>query len=268
MVAFAANSIFCRFALEKSLIDALSFSSIRITSGAVVLWIIFIFSARQSKPPFKSSLKMASMLVLYAVSFSLAYLSLSTGTGALILFGAVQTSMIISGFIAGERLSLKQWTGLFMAVTGLICLVFPGITAPSVSGALLMGLAGMAWGLYSLMGKKAGNPVAATAFNFIYAVPMVLLIQLLIHSPIHISLKGFIFAALSGSIASGAGYVIWYAALKHLSASRAAIIQLTVPVIAAVGGLIFLSENPSLRLILSGMIILSGVALAMVQKKQ
>ncbi|THB78919.1 MAG: DMT family transporter [Desulfobacteraceae bacterium] len=271
MTAFAANSIFCRLALKQEAIDALSFTTLRISSGAAALGIFLFFSATRKKEPAALTVKMASMLVTYALTFSLAYLSLPAGTGALILFGAVQTTMITAGVLGGERLSPVQWIGFLMAILGFIGLALPGLGAPPLQGALLMALAGMAWGFYSLMGKKVQHPSGATALNFIYAVPLVCLFQAgslgMTSSAIHITPPGVLFAILSGTLASGAGYVTWYAALKSLSASKAAIVQLTVPVIAATGGLLFLGEPLSWRLVVCGMIILTGVGMAITSRQ-
>ncbi|MBT4875858.1 MAG: DMT family transporter [Desulfobacula sp.] len=268
LTAFAANSILCRFALGGKLIDAASFTSIRICSGALFLGIIYLLTKQNKNHiSYKNKWMMPVMLSIYAFFFSYAYLSLSTGTGALILFGAVQTTMIISGWISGERMNFIQFTGLFLAVTGLVYLVFPGISSPSPLGAFLMGVAGIAWGVYSLLGRQAGNPVITSAFNFIYSIPMVLTAAFLISSPVLITSKGVLAAAISGTLASGAGYVIWYTALKGLTSTRAAIVQLTVPVIAAIGGIILLSEAFSARLFIASIIILSGVGLALSKKK-
>ncbi|MBU1696833.1 MAG: DMT family transporter [Proteobacteria bacterium] len=268
LVAFAANSILCRFALGGELIDAASFTSIRICSGAVFLGIIYLFTKRDTKHiSYKNQWLMPVMLTMYALFFSYAYISLSTGTGALILFGAVQATMIISGWISGERMNFIQFTGLFLAIAGLVYLVFPGLSAPSPLGAVLMAIAGIAWGIYSLLGRQAKDPVITTAMNFIYSIPIVLIAGFLISSPVLITSRGVFAAVISGTFASGAGYVIWYAALKGLSSTRAAIVQLTVPMIAAIGGIVLLSEAFSARLFIASIIILSGVGLALGKKK-
>ncbi len=268
MVAFAANSIFCRYALGGNLIDASSFTIIRIGSGALLLAIIAFISKKGFKNPNPGRNKwvMPVMLTIYALFFSYAYISLSAGTGALILFGAVQATMIISGWLSGERMNTIQFTGLFMAVSGLVYLVLPGLKSPSPFGAFLMTIAGIAWGIYSLLGKTSKDPVATTSYNFIYSTPIVLMAGIIIFKPIEISFNGAVAAILSGTIASGTGYVIWYTALKGLTSMRAAIVQLTVPVIAAIAGLIFLSETLSLRLIIASTIILLGVGMALSQK--
>jgi len=267
MIAFAANSIFCRFALQGTRIDAASFTSIRICSGALVLGILLLFGKqKQVKNKGRQKYLMPIMLTVYAIFFSYAYLKLSTGTGALILFGAVQATMIIFGWFSGERMELLQFAGLALAILGLVYLVSPGLSAPSPLGASLMTIAGIAWGWYSLLGQKVKNPVTSTAFNFMYSVPIVLAADFFISTPLLITTKGVAAAVMSGTLASGAGYVIWYAALKKLNSTRAAIVQLTVPVIAAMGGMALLSEPFSTRLFIASVIILSGVGLAMGKK--
>ncbi len=271
MTAFAANSIFCRFALGECGMDAGTFTLIRLTSGAVVLGIMagrnaLTLPAMDGHTPWVMPL----MLALYALFFSYAYVDLSAGTGALILFGAVQITMIIAGVMTGERPGPVRIIGMVLALSGLVYLVLPGLSAPSPLGACLMTLAGISWGIYSLLGRQTQNPVATTAFNFIWAVPLVL-------APIFF-LSGFslpemggigVWAAfLSGTLASACGYVIWYAALKGLSPIRAASIQLTVPVIATAGGIFFLSETLSLRVFIASATILSGVGLALFPPKK
>jgi drug/metabolite transporter (DMT)-like permease len=272
MTAFAANSIFCRFALGQGGMDAGTFTLIRLVSGAIVLGII---SGKHAfRPPVTDIGKpwaMPLMLALYALFFSYAYVNLSTGTGALILFGAVQTTMITAGVLAGERPGLIRILGMATALMGLIYLVFPGLSAPSPLGAFLMTLAGISWGIYSLLGKQVLNPVAATAFNFIWAVPLVIAPIFLLSGftlPTKLDGSGFWAAILSGTLASGIGYVVWYAAIKGLSPGRAASVQLTVPVIAAAGGILFLAEPVSLRLFIASAIILSGVGVALVPQKK
>jgi drug/metabolite transporter (DMT)-like permease len=202
------------------------------------------------------------MLFLYAVTFSFAYISLSAGTGALILFGAVQITMILSGLIAGERPRLLEWLGLLAALGGLVYLVLPGLSAPSPLGSALMALAGIAWGVYSLRGRGIDDPVANTTGNFVRAAPLALIVSLIALSNYSLSPKGALLAVLSGALASGLGYVIWYAALRDLTATRAATVQLAVPVIAAIGGIFFLAEAVTLRLTFASIAILGGVGLA------
>ena len=198
--------------------------------------------------------------------FSFAYLSLSAGTGALILFGAVQLTMFIVAMRGGEQFSLRSWAGLTLAIFGLVYLVSPGVTAPDPFGAVLMAIAGIAWGFYSLLGRKAADPVEATAYNFIYSVPLVIITSLVFMGDLHGSPNGVVLAAASGAIASGLGYVIWYAALRGLTATRAATVQLSVPVIAAFGGVILISEQLTVRLLLASIATLGGVALVLAQR--
>jgi drug/metabolite transporter (DMT)-like permease len=225
-----------------------------------------VFQTRAA--PLKKKCLMPMMLTTYALFFSYAYITLGAGTGALILFGAVQATMIFSGWLSGERMTILQFAGFFLAVSGLVYLVFPGLSAPSPYGACLMALAGIAWGIYSLLGRQSADPVSTTAFNFIYSIPIVLAARLVVSFPIFFTVKGVAAAVVSGTLASGAGYVIWYAALNRLSSTRAAIVQLIVPVLAALGGLVFLSETFSLRLMTASAITLSGVGMALTRPRQ
>ena len=259
LVAFAANSVICRLALGSEAIDAASFSTIRLLSGALALALIVRISKRGAERKSRGSWASAAMLFLYAVTFSFAYINLSAGTGALILFGAVQATMIVAGLRQGERFGWQEWCGLITSIGGLIYLVLPGLAAPSLSGAALMATAGIAWGVYSLRGRGVVDPVAVTGDNFLRSVPMVLLISLAAVPYMSVSLKGALLAVLSGAVTSGMGYVVWYAALRNLTATRAAIAQLLVPVIAALGGVIFLSEQIGLRLFVSSCMIIGGV---------
>lgn len=267
LIAFAGNSVFCRLALAGPIIDPASYTAVRLISGAVTLWTIAAFRRKESFGKSGGSWISASMLFLYAVTFSFAYISLSAGTGALILFAAVQITMIAVGLYAGERPELLEWLGLFIAISGLIYLVSPGITAPSILGSLLMAIAGIAWGVYSLRGRGASDPVGATTDNFLRTVPLAVGVVLLWLPTLTITPMGFLWAALSGSITSGVGYVLWYAALPRLTATRAATVQLAVPVLAALAGLVVLSEAISLRLVVSAVVILGGVALAISRPK-
>ncbi len=266
MIAFAGNSIICRLALGNELIDPASFSTIRLMSGATALYII-IRMRGNSNQRHPGSWISAAMLFLYAVAFSFAYVSLNAGIGALILFGSVQITMISVGIATGERPHILNWSGLFVALAGLIYLVLPGLEAPSFLGALLMTTAGLSWGIYSLRGMAIGNPTAVTADNFLRSAPMAILASLCFIINLNISLKGFFLAFISGALTSGVGYVIWYAALNHLSATRAATVQLLVPVIAAIGGVLLLSEQISFRLLFAGILIIGGVGLTLVNKE-
>ncbi|MEM9081375.1 MAG: DMT family transporter [Verrucomicrobiota bacterium] len=261
LVAFAGNSILCRLALGHNTIDPASFSTIRVVSGAVTLTIIACFSGSKTACK-EGSWTSALALFLYAIPFSFAYTTLATGTGALILFGSVQATMITSALISGTRPHPWQWSGLGIAITGLIYLMLPGLTAPPLGAAALMALAGLSWGIYTLQGRGTKNPLAQTAGNFLRTLPMTLIASILAWPIIHLSPQGIILAITSGALASGCGYAIWYSALKNLTTIRAAVAQLLVPILAAVGGLLFLEETLTIRLLISTGIILGGVFLA------
>jgi len=263
MIAFASNSLLNRLALGQDTIDPVSYTTIRLASGAVILSLIAFLQRKNSQPILRGSLFSAAFLFLYAITFSFAYLSLSAGTGALILFSSVQLTMIFVALRSGERPHPLEWTGLILALGGLVYLVFPGLTAPSPLGSALMVIAGISWGFYTLRGRGSQNPLAATAGNFVYAVPMILIVLVISLKNVAISSNGIFYAVLSGALASGVGYVIWYAALRGLTTTRAATVQLSVPVIAALGGIMFLSEHVSARLLIAGILILGGIALAL-----
>ncbi|MAC48483.1 MAG: EamA family transporter [Oceanospirillum sp.] len=301
LTALAANSVLCRLALGDGSVDAISFTLIRLGSGIVMLLLVACwFLKRQTSSvdtsvtgpvviasseasanhhadsntssgsnsnlfallSSKGSLKAASMLFLYAIAFSIAYLDLDTGTGALILFGAVQLTMIIVGLLSGQKLHTIEWAGVIIAFVGFIYLVLPGLTTPSLIGFILMTLAGIAWGFYTLMGRGSENPMLDTAANFMRTWPMLLVLTLwLLWQGADISTQGFMLAVTSGAITSGLGYIIWYAVLKYYSATQAAVLQLSVPVIAAFGGVLFVAEGISLNLLLSSLMILGGILL-------
>jgi drug/metabolite transporter (DMT)-like permease len=265
MVAFAANSLLCRLALGADQIDAASFTTIRVLSGALTLALI---SFAQKRPPSRANMNWRSALALlaYMIFFSFAYISLGAASGALILFGAVQLTMFAVALSSGERFPVLAWTGLAIAAAGLVYLVSPGLTAPDPLGAVLMTIAGVAWGVYSLLGRGASDPLTATTMNFILCAPLVAIVSLFSLSQLHVSPAGLAYAIGSGAIASGCGYVIWYAALRGLTAGRAATVQLSVPVIAAIGAVILLSEAITLRLVLASIATLGGVALVLAQR--
>lgn len=266
LVAFAANSVLCRLALGKGAIDAASFSAIRLISGAATLALLVLLRGEGTTLG-RGSWTSAGMLFLYAMPFSFAYLSLSAGTGALILFGSVQITMMACALGSGERPHALQWLGLAVALGGLVYLVSPGLEAPSPLGSTLMALAGVSWGIYTLLGRGKADPLAQTAGNFVRSVPMILIVSLVSISWVHANPGGILLAVASGAVASGLGYVIWYAALGGLTATRAAVVQLTVPVLAALGGIAFLEEKLSGRLVLSTVFILGGVALALLARE-
>jgi len=265
MLAFAANSLLCRLALGAGSIDAATFTSVRTISGAVVLGLLMAVRRRGGGWPTANWRSVASLFA-YLAFFSFAYLSLSAGTGALILFGAVQLTMFIFALRAGEHFAPLSWVGLGMAILGLIYLVSPGVTAPDPLGAVLMAVAGISWGFYSLLGRGPADPLAATAGNFIYSVPLALVVSVLFMRDFSASSTGFALAVASGALASGCGYVIWYAALPGLTATRAATVQLSVPVIAAFGGVVLLSEEVTLRLVVASAVTLGGVAIVLAQR--
>ena len=265
MLAFAANSLLCRLALAPGLVDAASFTSIRLVSGAITLAVILVYRDGMRTAP-KANWRAVAALYAYMAFFSFAYLSLSAGTGALILFGAVQLTMFIVALRSGEHFSLLSWGGLAVAVFGLVYLVCPGVTAPDPVGAVAMAAAGISWGFYSLLGRGARDPLAATAGNFIYAVPFAVILSLVFLSHFHLTPTGFALAVISGSVASACGYVIWYAALPGLTATRAATVQLSVPVIAAFGGIALISEALTLRLVVASIATLGGVAIVLAQR--
>ena len=265
MIAFAANSLLCRLALGDETIDAASFTTVRVTSGALFLALIMI-SRWRSKDRAPVEWRSAAMLSTYMVFFSFAYLSLSAGTGALLLFGAVQLTMFVVALRRGETFPALAWIGLGLAAAGIVYLVSPGVTAPDPLGAGLMIVAGVAWGFYSLLGRSATDPLESSASNFILSVPLALGVSLVFSGDFHISTRGLLLAIASGMLASGLGYVIWYAALRGLRATSAATVQLSVPMIAAIGGVIFLAEDVTLRLVVASIATLGGIALVLLQK--
>ncbi len=268
MTAFAANSILCRLALGPPDIDAASFTAIRLVSGAGMLLVIARASGRRRTKRSRGDWKSGAALFVYAIMFSFAYLRLDVGTGALILFALVQVTMIVWGLVRGEQPRPFQWLGLAAAFGGLVYLVSPGLAAPSTVGSLMMGTAGVAWGVYSLRGRGATDPVVTTTDNFVRSVPLVIIVAVVFYQSIDLSARGVVLAVASGAIASGVGYVIWYAALRGLSATRAASVQLTVPIVAALGGLAFLGEAVSLRLTISALLILGGVGLTLLGRER
>ena len=265
MIAFAGNSLLCRVALKHTGIDAASFTTIRLISGAVMLWLVV--RVRRGTYTGKGNWLSAFALFAYAAGFSYAYVSLPAATGALLLFGAVQATMIGHGIWKGERLKGLQLVGLMLAFGGLVGLLLPGLSAPPLYGSILMLGAGVAWGIYSLRGKGAGDPTQVTAGNFLRAVPIAAALSGIMFNSASLDNAGFWCAVLSGALASGMGYAIWYTALPALKATHAATVQLSVPVIAAVGGIIFLGEPITLRLVLASTAILGGIVLVILEKQ-
>ena len=261
LIAFAANSVLCRLALGGSAIDASTFTIVRLLSGVIVLTVILNISKinSNSSPSTKGSWPASIALFLYAITFSFAYVTLETATGALILFGSVQITMILLSIFSGNRLHISEWVGMAIAFAGFVYLVLPGVTTPSVIGFFLMTVSGIAWGVYTLKGRGSKSPIMDTAYNFLRTLPFVIILAIITMKYAHYSSEGILLAALSGGIASGIGYMIWYIALSGLSVTQAAVLQLLVPVIAAVGGIIFVSESISLRLAVSSTMILGGI---------
>jgi len=264
MIAFAGNSLLCRVALTHTGIDAASFTTIRLISGAVMLWLVA--RIRRGTHLGAGNWLSACALFAYAAGFSFAYLILPTGTGALLLFGAVQATMIGHGISAGERLLRAQFVGLVLALGGLVGLLLPGLSAPPFSGSVLMLGAGVAWGVYSLRGKEAADPITVTAGNFLLSVPLAAALSIVMFTDASPDLAGIGYAVASGGLASGIGYAIWYMALPALKATQAATVQLSVPVIAALGGIMFLDETVTLRLVVASVAILGGVALVILER--
>ena len=260
LTAFAANSVLCRLALGDRTIDASSFTVVRLLSGAIVLFLI-IKIKNKSGMLTKGSWSASLMLFLYAITFSFAYITLDTGTGALILFGSVQITMILLSILSGSRLHITECLGVVISFLGFLYLVLPGVTTPSLPGFILMTVAGIAWGIYTLKGRGSTSPVIDTAYNFLRTIPFVSILAVLTFNQMSYSSTGILLAILSGAIASGIGYAIWYSALRGLSTAQAAVVQLLVPVIAALGGVIFVSEAITLRLTLSAILILGGILL-------
>ncbi len=265
MLAFAGNSLLCRAALHHTRIDAASFTTIRLLSGAVVLWLVV--RLRVSKPAGAGNWLSAFALFAYAAGFSFAYLHLPAATGALLLFGAVQMSMIGYGLWRGERLALAQWGGLLLALGGLVALLLPGLAAPPLPSAGLMVGAGIAWGVYSLRGKGAGDPTRVTAGNFLRAVPFSLALSLSLLGGTTLDAAGIGYAVASGALTSGLGYAIWYTALPALKSTHAATVQLSVPLIAALGAVAFLGEAMTLRLLSASIAIVGGIALVILARR-
>jgi drug/metabolite transporter (DMT)-like permease len=266
MIGFAANSLLCRAALRGGSIDAASFTAIRLATGAAVLAVIVV--ARRASVR-EGTWGSALALAAYAVAFSYAYLRIGAAAGALILFGAVQLTMIVGGLVRGERPTVMQWLGWIVAFAGLVVINAPRLDPPPASGAALMVVAGVAWGVYSLRGRGIAKPLVATAGNFVRTMPIVvvlLAVAFVMHG--HVTAKGILLAAASGGLASGLGYSLWYAAVPTLGATRAAVVQLSVPVITALAAVSLLGESMTTTLVAGGAAIVGGLALALVAPKR
>lgn len=264
LVAFAANSIFCRLALKGTNIDAASFTSIRLISGAISL--SFLTYATQKKLIISGNWISAFMLFLYAACFSFAYIGLPAATGALLLFGAVQITMIGYGFQIGETLDITKICGIILAFAGLIYLLMPGIKSPSLLSSIFMITAGVTWGIYSLRGTKSNNPTATTSGNFIRALPFSIVLNIFMFDNCNLDIDGILLAVLSGVLASGAGYAIWYSVLPIIKSTNASVLQLIVPVLASLGGVIIIDEPLTLRIIIASIMILLGISIVLLGK--
>jgi len=265
MLAFAGNSLLCRIALRDTTIDAATFTSIRLVSGALILAVIL--RAKGARPMAAGSWRAAFCLFAYAAAFSFAYRQLTAATGALLLFGAVQTAMLSWGLATGERLRSLQVVGLLIAVGGLVYMLLPGLSAPPIEGAAFMIAAGVAWAGYSLLGRGTKDPTNATAGNFLRSVPFAAALSLTMAAGTSADHTGALYAVASGAVTSGLGYVLWYAALPSLTAASAAVIQLSVPAIAALGGVVLLAEPLSSRLVIASVTILGGIALTILRPR-
>jgi drug/metabolite transporter (DMT)-like permease len=265
MIAFAGNSLLCRLALKGAGIDAATFTLVRVVSAALTLWLIL--RIRGAPRGIAGNWYSAFALFVYAGGFSFAYLGLPAGTGALLLFGAVQATMIGYGLWTGEHLRVPQWAGLVLALGGLIGLVLPGISAPPLGSSMLMLGAGVAWGVYSLRGRRSCDPTTTTAGNFLRAVPFAAAVSALTLAHTSFEQSGLMYAILSGAVTSGVGYVVWYTALRELKAATAATVQLSVPVIAAMGGIALLGEPLTPRLLVGSAAVLGGIALVVAKKQ-
>lgn len=268
MLAFAGNSILCRLALKTAAIDPAAFTALRLAAGVVALLAILSVTDRGKPGGTAGSWRSAAALFLYAAFFSFAYLDLDAASGALILFGFVQATMIGTALAAGDRPGPWEWGGWLLAALGLLLLLLPGAQAPSPVGAALMATAGIAWGVYSLRGKGAAHPLAATAGNFLRSLAFAAPLLLFAIDRLHATLPGVLLAVTSGALTSGCGYVLWYAALGGLTSMQAALVQLCVPALAAGGGVLLLAEPLSPRLAACGGMILGGILLALVRRSR
>jgi len=271
LIAFAGNSVLCRLALASHSIDPIGFTLIRLMSGAIVLMCLMYVNRSVSRPKpltqSRGSWTGGFFLFLYAALFSLAYVTLDTATGALVLFGFVQLAMILAGLFKHNRLSSLEWLGLALACFGLAYLLWPEVSKPSVTGFLMMALAGVAWAIYTIKGQSSVDPLSDTGYNFLRALPFIALLCLPFIQTLDITLPGALLAVVSGGLTSGVGYAVWYAALRGLSTTQAAVIQLLVPLIAAAGGILFAHEVLGERLLVSSIMVLGGIMMVILGKK-
>lgn len=271
LLAFAGNSVLCRLALGENLIDPAGFTSLRLLSGAITLAVLLLLKNKTKTKPHNIEGKQQVLGVLllfsYAICFSYAYVVLATGAGALVLFGAVQLTMLLTSVAMGRKPSFNEWLGVGLAFTGLVYLFLPSWGTPSLTGFVLMLLAGVSWGFYSIIGTGSSNALKQTAVNFIGCIPLVLLLNIMVFQPTLWTTNGVLLALTSGVITSAIGYAIWYAVLPKLSASQAGVLQLLVPIIAALGGVAFVAEPLTIQLVISSFMVLGGVYLVMWSKR-
>jgi drug/metabolite transporter (DMT)-like permease len=259
MLAFAANSVLCRLALAEQQIDPMSFSLIRICSGAAVLLLLYMLSGHKAK--IRWNIKNGFFLALYIIAFSLAYLHIDAGVGALLLFGTVQLSMVGYGLCHGEKINMRRGLGLAIAILGILILLLPGASAPHLGYAAIMVLSGIGWAMYSIAGKNMQNPLASTLANFVIAIPFVLLAYIAFYPQSFVHIQGILLALLSGGLASSGAYVLWYSIVKQIDRVTASSVQLSVPCLAILGGVLFIGETLSWRIIISAVIVLAGIGL-------
>jgi len=274
LLAFAGNSIICRLVLGEHLLDAAGFTIIRLLSGILVLLIITkLFNQPQEaeintiETSTRGSWLGAFCLFIYAVTFSFGYISLDTGTGALVLFGAVQITMIMANFFSGHKFHYSEWLGISIAFSGFSYLVLPSLALPSLTSFILMTISGIAWAFYTIKGRSSQNPMRDTAYNFLRTFPFILVLILFTYQEVYLTKQGILLAVISGAVTSGIGYAVWYSALKGLSVTQAAVLQLLVPVLAAIGGIVFVNEILSLRLMVSSLMVLGGIFMVVLGKR-
>ena len=270
MLAFAGNSVLCRLALKDETIDPAGYTLVRLIAGAVFLTLLSLILLKPSRPSQTlnyGNWPAATALFIYAATLSFGYISIDTGAGALILFGFVQLSMILIGVSRGHRLALTEWAGTLLAFGGLSYMLLPGSEAPELTGFILMAISGAAWGVYTLIGRGSATPLADTSGNFLRSCIPALILLFYFLGDVYLTERGLLLAIASGALASGAGYAVWYAVISHLRVSQAAVVQLSVPVIAAVGGLLFAAEPITSRFVIASLLVLGGIAIVTFSKR-
>lgn len=268
LIAFAGNSVLCRLALSGQSIDPSSFTMIRLLSGVVMLWPLMRLSQAKTVSASNGSWFAASMLFVYALLFSYAYVSIDTATGALVLFGSVQLTLVVVNLVKGHKPSVGELAGVVLALAGFVYLVFPQLQQPSIVGFIMMSVAGLAWAMYTVAGQGSVNALRDTAFNFFRTIPLLLVLLVVTFNSLEVTILGVIFAIASGGIMSGLGYAVWYAVLPLISTTQAGVMQLLVPIIAGLGGVLFTSESLSWRLVVSALLVLSGILLVILAKRK